>query len=99
MRELAIAAADELALSELGISVVGLLGKGHFGSVLLGERSDGTAVAVKLALRLDPAIFAPEGVDGSPVKLIACTIVAAENECICDPKAHTARARLGLDLG
>jgi len=53
MRELAIAAADELALSELGISVVGLLGKGHFGSVLLGERSDGTAVAVKLALRLD----------------------------------------------
>ena len=53
MCEVIIAAADELALSELGISVVGWLGKGHFGSVLLGEQSDGTAVAVKIGLRLD----------------------------------------------
>lgn len=50
---IAIAEADELALAELGISVVGLLGKGHFGSVLLGETSNGAAVAVKIGLRLD----------------------------------------------
>ena len=52
MCEVIIAAADELALSELGISVVGWLGKGTWSVPWALPMA---AVAVKIGLRLDRA--------------------------------------------